>query len=548
MLFSAKNMFIRKILIDKYKVLENISINFENITKNGVFPIISLNGGGKSTLLQFIFTFLHCPFRENRFEYIRNFLQDFVIENKDSEPTKIATFELEHENQIIELEFYYVHKNYKNLNFDSILALRELNTKKIENEKLIDRITFLNRLEDDIKKSRISDYLVKMELVRLIDSSQEKNLRNTSNSAGYLSIIQESKKQLELALLSDEELNTMTIKTEIEKEKLLEGLQNENLEYGLHFNQNQNVLLYRSNVKLEILAELSDKVYLATPNTQVLHFLSDSAVKFLFEKNNSIYTSYESAIRECQKSLTGLFTYDFSVISLILEAFQKARDADFAKAIETGSYGNEINKTTLELSSLLDSKMISIDKDFKSVSFKRKDSQVSLSPKDLSHGELKKLSIYIWLKAKTSANSVVLMDEVDMGLHPTWQHELCDNLQEWSSGGQFLLATHSPQIISTTHYKNLVVLTKISETSNNSTSEQFSEAPLDSDLNTIVKTIMGGEYIPKELQKLHKKYRSFVAQKILDSEEAIKIKQQILEYESENSSFFQDIKFEFAFS
>lgn len=242
------------------------------------------------------------------------------------------------------------------------------------------------------------------------------------------------------------------------------------------------------------------------------------------------------------------FYLDFSVIELIVEAFEKARDADFAKAIETESYGNEVNKTRKELSSLLSNKIIGVDEKLKSVSFKRKDSKINLSLKDLSHGELKKLSIYIWLKAKTSNGSVVLMDEVDMGLHPTWQHELCDNLQEWSVGSQFLLATHSPQIISTTHYKNLVVLTKISETSNNSTSEQFNEAPLDSDLNTIVKTIMGGEYIPKELQELHKKYRSFVAQNNIDSKDAGKIKQQILEYESENSSFFQNIKFELAFS
>jgi predicted ATP-binding protein involved in virulence len=541
-------MFIRKIVIDKYKVLENISINFEHIVKNSVFPIISLNGGGKSTLLQFIFTFLHCPFRENRFEYIRNFLQDFVIENKDNKPTKIATFELEHESQIIELEFYCVPKNYKNLNFDAILALKELEINKIQNKKLIDNITILNRLEDDIKNSRISDVSIKRELSRFVNnSSQERILTSALDNTGYLSIIQENRKQFASDLFSDEVLNSMTIKAEIEKKKLLEALQNENLEYALHFNQNKNILLYKSNVKYEVLAEISDKVYLATPNTQVLHFISSKELSYLFTKDKYTYTTYENAIRECQKNLAGLFTYDFSVISLILEAFQKARDADFAKAIETGNYGNEINKTTKELSNLLSNKIISIDKDFKSVSFKRKDSQINLSPKDLSHGELKKLSIYIWLKAKTSNDSVVLMDEVDMGLHPAWQHELCDNLQEWSIGSQFLLATHSPQIISTTHYKNLVVLAKISETSNNSTSEQFSEAPLDSDLNTIVKTIMGGEYIPKELQKLHKKYRSFVVEKSLDSEEAEKIKQQILEYESENSSFFQNIKFELAF-
>ena len=100
---------------------------------------------------------------------------------------------------------------------------------------------------------------------------------------------------------------------------------------------------------------------------------------------------------------------------------------------------------------------------------------------------------------------------------------------------------HSPQIIGKSYYKNLVVLKRIDT---GATAEQFTEAPLESDLNTIVKTIMGGEYIPKELAELRKKYRMLFEKDALETEEAKKIKAQLLEYESENSSFFQDIKFQ----
>ena len=55
-------------------------------------------------------------------------------------------------------------------------------------------------------------------------------------------------------------------------------------------------------------------------------------------------------------------------------------------------------------------------------------------------------------------------------------------------------------------YKNLVVLNRNAK---KATSEQFHEAPLESDLNTIVKTIMGSDYIPKELDILRKKYRNY---------------------------------------
>jgi len=545
-------MFIRKIVIDKYRVLENICINFEKMPNNSVFPIISLNGGGKSTLLQFVFMFLHCPFRKNRFEYIRNFLQGINPEKNKEAISKLAEFELEHEGNIISLEFYYANKDYKKLSFDAILTLEELGNRKIQNIELAERIDVLNKLEDDIQNSRISDALIRRELERLErlgSLSKEVKLvwNNLPNKVSYIEYISRVKKITESKLISDDELDLLIIQAKALVSKLEETLKNENLEYALHFKDNQHILLYKSNVKKDILSEISDKVYLATPNTQVLHFLSEKQLSSLFSNEKFVYSSYESSIKESQGNLFGLFTYDFSVIALILGAFQKARDEDFAKAIETGSYGNQIKKTTEELNNLLHNKIIVIDKDFKSVSFKSKDANIRLSPKDLSHGELKKLSIYIWIKAKTSNDAVILMDEVDMGLHPTWQHELCNDLQKWNIDSQFILATHSPQIIGKAHYKNLVVLTKISETSNNSTSEQFNEAPLDSDLNTIVKTIMGGEYIPKELQELHKNYRTFVDNNKTNSKEAQKIKGQILEYESENSSFFQNIKFELAF-
>ena len=228
-----------------------------------------------------------------------------------------------------------------------------------------------------------------------------------------------------------------------------------------------------------------------------------------------------------------------------MDEFKKARDEDFQKALDTGgAYGSEIKKTIEEFSILFSGKTITVDKNFKSVSFKTTGSGMVLNPKDLSHGELKKLSIFIWLKAKILNNSVILMDEVDSGLHPTWQYDIPTDLQKWSVGSQFILATHSPQIISNAYYKNLIILNPASDKTNKTTVKQFAEAPLDSDLNTIVKTIMGGEYIPKELGELRKKYREYFDKNEINSKEAKKIKEKMLEYESENSSFFQEINFE----
>jgi predicted ATP-binding protein involved in virulence len=49
---------------------------------------------------------------------------------------------------------------------------------------------------------------------------------------------------------------------------------------------------------------------------------------------------------------------------------------------------------------------------------------------------------------------------------------------------------------------------------------------------------------PLELLELHKKYRKLIEEGKANSPEAIKLKEEILEHESENSAFFQDIGFD----
>ena len=55
---------------------------------------------------------------------------------------------------------------------------------------------------------------------------------------------------------------------------------------------------------------------------------------------------------------------------------------------------------------------------------------------------------------------------------------------------------------------------------------------------------MGADYIPKELQELHETYRKLFDEGKIETEEAEKIKKEILKYESINSSFFQGIAFD----
>jgi len=159
----------------------------------------------------------------------------------------------------------------------------------------------------------------------------------------------------------------------------------------------------------------------------------------------------------------------------------------------------------------------------------------------LSSGEQQLYARVVSLMILNPHNSVILIDEPEIALHPKWQIEIMKIYANIGKNNQFIVATHSPFIIAQTPYRNLIFLLKENE---NIVAKQFTEAPLDRDLNTIVKTIMGADYMPKELSTLHDKYRAYMENSEEESLEAKELKDKILEYESPNSSFFQSIAFE----
>lgn len=53
---------------------------------------------------------------------------------------------------------------------------------------------------------------------------------------------------------------------------------------------------------------------------------------------------------------------------------------------------------------------------------------------------------------------VVLIDEVDLHLHPAWQQRIVSSLRQAFPEVQFILTTHSPQVLSTVHSSQIRVV------------------------------------------------------------------------------------------
>ncbi len=62
------------------------------------------------------------------------------------------------------------------------------------------------------------------------------------------------------------------------------------------------------------------------------------------------------------------------------------------------------------------------------------------------------------LKNREQITGIVLIDEIDLHLHPKWQWNVIDALRKTFAGVQFIIATHSPIVISSSKDAHLILL------------------------------------------------------------------------------------------
>lgn len=543
-------MKIIKIEIIKYRNFENVTINLDEQKHfPNVFSIASKNGGGKSTLLQFVFILLHSFMNKNRNIYIKNILNHFSNINKDIELVK---FTIEHNKKIYNLDFSIINSKYKeDLNFNLFLDLEDTDNKIHQYQANMQEHKQILELKNEIDTNdRITPVMQRnlRYVQRYINAPREQELYAEAQRTGEINIYKSlvdliitknaiSENRLdELEMIHNEVLDDLNI---LENE-----LKITDTKYITHLHSNKNVLILKTKMPQDLLTLLTNKVFLTAPSSQVFLFLSTDEKHNIFNEfsNENInhphrgfqQQSYYESIKRAKINLRGFYTYDFASTELILQSFRKANQEDSRIMRKTGTYGTKYNDLTEELKDFLDGKEISENEEGNRVIFKSTNDKKELSPEDLSHGELKKLGIYIWLKYIVDEDSIVLMDEIDIALHPKWQYQLVNDLVQWSCHSQYLLATHSPQILSSTYYKNIIKL-------NQGKVERYSKPPTNGDINTTIIGVMDSTEFSENLLKLHKEYRYLINNNKQNSDEAKKLKKLLLEYESEDSSFFDDI-------
>jgi len=130
-----------------------------------------------------------------------------------------------------------------------------------------------------------------------------------------------------------------------------------------------------------------------------------------------------------------------------------------------------------------------------------------------------KLNPQLGAHAQQKTQGIVFIDEVDMHLHPEWQQTVIQTLREAFPRIQFVVTTHSPQVLSTIRRDNIRVIQ--SYTSGDATAEIPLARTYGEPSNTVLQGVMFVDPQPpvaekKELQRL----TELVDQGLYESSEA----------------------------
>ena len=476
-------MHLKRIKVNNFRALKNIEIEFEREFPRRIFPLGSLNGGGKSTLLQLTFILLHCSASQDpdQLQFIKNLLSGFRVKASDA-LEEIVSFEIIHNNKEYCIRFYackdsYIQKilhtdhdqssNSSSISFSSMIDLKK-HENKLESlksevqliKKSIRQIEILESIDDsNLRRMRIDDELkdLRSKGIKFSRIIEHKFLRGINISP--TKIQEELQELLDIATI-----NLSTAQYEHEKlsndfEIINRYLEERYLNYVTTYYQDDSInesLFYKVDSlsqqdALDLLEAISRKIFLAAPLTNIYLFLSKRDKISIFKSKNFKDSNYFQALEDAKIKIgTFLNTYDFFETEFLISLFVQARDQDFQYAIENkGEYGTNNQNLLTEINSILPGKSINvIAADLSQVTFRMTiDSEErNLLPEDLSHGELKKLNIYTWIKTCNMKGAIVLMDEPEIALHPDWQYDLTNNLWDWEPSNQYILATHSYEI------------------------------------------------------------------------------------------------------
>lgn len=227
--------------------------------------------------------------------------------------------------------------------------------------------------------------------------------------------------------------------------KLLNGYRNSNQLHTSAFSSFENWILKQESIENEKKIELKDFNF----NLSTLHPVRIAIEKFMTELNENIYTNFRG-----KRKSDSNFNYGNFVIGELL--INKGEDTIKISQLSSGE------KSLISLVADIAVRLTILNTE---------------SPESLA------------------GSGLVLIDEIEMHLHPKWQRNLIPALRKVFPNIQFITTTHSPQIISSVSDSDIIILANKSHFS-------ASSNPLGRDSNGILEEIFETVSRPEEVEEL----------------------------------------------
>ncbi len=318
-------------------------------------------------------------------------------------------------------------------------------------------------------------------------SINTKDIQNGQTKSKFISQIDFDEKiiKIEVSKEINQKGNSFDFEPENPFRELRNSLLNKSIESKLPL-----IVFYRANRTFSIKNDTNPSSYFAKPL---------NGYRFALNKDTSAFTPSENWFLkeesiENEKKVE-LQSFDFKSASLV--PVRKAIEK-FLSAIGSDFYTNFRGKRSD------DSNFHYGDSGIGELLIDKGDETIKLN--QLSSGEravislVLDISIRLTMLNSNSKNSldqtgIVLIDEIEMHLHPKWQRNLIPALKLVFPNIQFIATTHSPQVLSRVSDSDIIILS-------DKTHYSASSNPLGRDSNGILEEIFLTESRPEEVENI----------------------------------------------
>lgn len=239
-----------------------------------------------------------------------------------------------------------------------------------------------------------------------------------------------------------------------------------NIEY---FNNYLDFSYIECEIKID---DILDRLKYQKTNNQIEIFLNDKVIsqEELKNKYKIIYLPTESTFEN--KKLEGIKKLEDKEDSIILDS--KTMSDELKQFLlnqyfmDLSDFKNGEEKSAIRIDNFKrlynnffeDKEFVKINVENFEPIFRLKENGKEILIEDLSAGEKQIFFRGGSLLQNIKDNTIVLIDEPEISLHPEWQQKILDFYKNINNDNQFIFATHSPQIVSCCKREEIIVLIK----------------------------------------------------------------------------------------